>query len=89
MIIRLNLLAIIACTFTTVHHGELMNACMQLHKSPILYIAHFDESEQFGQKRPPLSVTIKGILERYPDGQIFKVKRTAYMQYSSDGFCFH
>ena len=27
----------------------------------------------FGQRRPPLSVTIKGILERYPDGQIFKV----------------
>ena len=30
-------------------------------------------SEQFGQRRPPLSVTIRGILERYPDGQIFKV----------------
>ena len=30
-------------------------------------------SEHFGQKRPPLSVTIKGILERYPDGQVFKV----------------
>ena len=30
--------------------------------------------EAFGQKRPPLSVTIKQILERYPDGQIFKVK---------------
>ena len=29
--------------------------------------------EQFGQRRPPLSVTIKAILERYPDGQIFKV----------------
>lgn len=29
--------------------------------------------EQFGQRRPPLSVTIKQILERYPDGQIFKV----------------
>ena len=32
------------------------------------------DSQQFGQRRPPLSVTIKGILERYPDGQIFKVK---------------
>jgi len=31
--------------------------------------------EQFGQRRPPLSVTIKAILERYPDGQIFKVAR--------------
>ena len=30
--------------------------------------------EQFGQRRPPLSVTIKQILERYPDGQIFKVE---------------
>ena len=29
--------------------------------------------KQFGQQRPPLSVTIKAILERYPDGQIFKV----------------
>lgn len=29
---------------------------------------------QFGQRRPPLSVTIKAILDRYPDGQIFKVK---------------
>ena len=32
------------------------------------------QGEQFGQRRPPLSVTIKSILERYPDGQIFKVK---------------
>ena len=31
------------------------------------------EGEEFGQRRPPLSVTIKQILERYPDGQIFKV----------------
>lgn len=31
--------------------------------------------EIFGQKRPPLSVTIKQILERYPDGQIFKVAK--------------
>ena len=29
--------------------------------------------QHFGQRRPPLSVTIKAILERYPDGQIFKV----------------
>ncbi len=28
----------------------------------------------FGQRRPPLSVTITGILEEYPDGQIFKVR---------------
>ena len=30
------------------------------------------EGEYFGQMPPPLSVTIKGILEKYPDGQIFK-----------------
>ncbi len=30
--------------------------------------------KKFGQRKPPLSVTIKGILERYPDGQIFKVR---------------
>ena len=30
-------------------------------------------SQHFGQRRPPLSVAIKRILERYPDGQIFKV----------------
>lgn len=29
--------------------------------------------EMFGQRHPPLSIYIKGILERYPDGQIFKV----------------
>ena len=32
-----------------------------------------DEGEVFGQRHPPLSIYIKGILERYPDGQIFKV----------------
>ena len=30
----------------------------------------------FGQRRPPLSVTIKSILSRYPDGQIFKVRES-------------
>ena len=30
--------------------------------------------EVFGQRHPPLSIYIKGILERYPDGQIFKVR---------------
>ena len=29
--------------------------------------------EEFGQRRPPLFVTIKQILDKYPDGQIFKV----------------
>ena len=33
----------------------------------------------FGQRRPTLSVTIKRILERYPDGQIFKVEKTAQL----------
>ena len=28
---------------------------------------------RFGQKNPPLSTAIKQILDRYPDGQIFKV----------------
>lgn len=28
----------------------------------------------FGQERAPLSVTISQILDRYPDGQIFKVR---------------
>ena len=32
----------------------------------------------FGQRRPPLSVTIKSILSRYPDGQIFKVSCAVY-----------
>jgi hypothetical protein len=32
--------------------------------------------ENFGQDRPPLSIIIKGILKRYPDGQIFKVRLT-------------
>ena len=30
------------------------------------------EGFQFGQRRPPLSDTIKSILHSYPDGQIFK-----------------
>lgn len=30
------------------------------------------EGEEFGQRRPPLSHIIKRILERYPDGQVFK-----------------
>ena len=40
------------------------------------------DSHAFGQRRPPLSVTIKAILERYPDGQIFKVDyiKTRQMQ---------
>ena len=33
-----------------------------------------ESDEEFGPKLPPLSVAIKGILQRYPDGQIFKVK---------------
>ena len=32
-----------------------------------------DFGEDFGQRHPPLYIYIKGILERYPDGQIFKV----------------
>lgn len=32
-----------------------------------------DIGEDFGQKRPPLSKTIKKILQDYPSGQIFKV----------------
>ena len=35
-------------------------------------MADDSEGEDFGQRAPPLSVLIKGILERYPDGQIFK-----------------
>lgn len=30
-------------------------------------------TRQFGQRSPPVSVAIKQILQRYPDGQIFKV----------------
>ena len=32
------------------------------------------EEEPFGQKTPPLDLIIRDILERYPDGQIFKVR---------------
>ena len=44
----------------------------------MIYVSLYSEvmplkGKRFGQERPPLSVTIKGILERYPDGQIFKV----------------
>ena len=33
----------------------------------------FLEGDSFGQKQVPLTDEIKGILEDYPDGQIFKV----------------
>ena len=29
---------------------------------------------EFGQEQPPLYIYIKGILDRYPGGQIFKVR---------------
>jgi hypothetical protein len=32
------------------------------------------EGDEFGQKTPPLHTIIEKILERYPDGQIFKVR---------------
>ena len=32
------------------------------------------EGRKFGQEQPPLSVYLKRILERYPGGQIFKVR---------------
>ena len=31
------------------------------------------EGHTFGQRQPPLYVTIQKILDKYPDGQIFKV----------------
>ena len=37
--------------------------------------------EEFGQRHPPLSIYIKGILERYPDGQIFKVSSGFLIMY--------
>ena len=33
------------------------------------------EGEDFGQEKPPLLVTVKRLLDKYPDGQIFKVCR--------------
>ena len=32
-----------------------------------------DSGSVFGQEQPPLYIYIKGILQRYPGGQIFKV----------------
>ena len=31
------------------------------------------QGHTFGQRQPPLYVTIRKILDKYPDGQIFKV----------------
>jgi hypothetical protein len=39
----------------------------------VTVLEHFSGGEQFGQRRPPLSTIIRQILERYPDGQLFKV----------------
>ena len=47
-------------------------------------MAEVDYSEDFEQKTPPLSVTIKAILERYPDGQIFKVVVAIVYMHSYD-----
>ena len=45
-----------------------------------------DEDESFGavfvQCHPPLSIYIKGILERYPEEQIFKVNDTTVIDNS-------
>ena len=38
------------------------------------------DGHTFGQRQPPLYVTIQKILDKYPDGQIFKV-RTALSYY--------
>ena len=42
--------------------------------------------ETFGQRRPPLSLTIKRILQEYPDGQIFKVSS---LQCTAHGLVLH
>ena len=36
--------------------------------------ANTHRSRRFGQRPPPVSRLIKTILDRYPDGQIFKVR---------------
>lgn len=38
-----------------------------------VFMAELSIGKEFGQRQPPLAVDIKDILERYPDGQIFKV----------------
>ena len=38
------------------------------------------EGREFGQEQPPLSVYLKRILERYPGGQIFKVRLDLYLK---------
>ena len=38
------------------------------------------EGEDFGQEKPPLLVTVKRLLEEYPDGQIFKVCKCVIIQ---------
>ena len=35
------------------------------------------QGHTFGQRQPPLYVTIHKILDKYPDGQIFKVRNLA------------
>ena len=37
------------------------------------YITADEDDGYFGQEQVPLTDEIKGILEEYPDGQIFKV----------------
>ena len=32
------------------------------------------QGHTFGQRQPPLYVTIHKVLDKYPDGQIFKVR---------------
>ena len=39
-----------------------------------LYFLPSVPSQAFGQRQPPLYVAIQKILDKYPDGQIFKVQ---------------
>lgn len=40
---------------------------------------------EFGQEQPPLYIYIKGILDRYPGGQIFKVRESRLESGPGDG----
>ena len=45
-------------------------------------MADSDSSEgghAFGQRQPPLYVSIQKILDKYPDGQIFKVRQNGVL----------
>ena len=54
--------------------------CSRLNVFIICYIPEDEDDGYFGQEQVPLTDEIREILEEYPDGQIFKVRKWTYVR---------